>query len=47
MDVLGTKHLTKKARIFLGTIHLQNRKIVQDSFRKLAYDIPKRGFNTF
>jgi len=32
---------------FLGTIHLQNRKIVWDSVRKLAYDIPKIGFSTF
>jgi len=28
------------ARLFFGTIHMQNRKIVWDSVRKLAYDIP-------
>jgi len=41
-----TKHLTKNARLFLGTIHLQHRKIQLDSVRKLAYDIPKRNFST-
>jgi len=30
--------------LFLGTIHLQSCKIVWDSVRKLAYDIPKRNF---
>jgi len=30
-----------------GTIHLQSCKIVWDSVRKLAYDIPKRNFSTF
>ena len=30
-------------RLFLGTIHLQYRKIVRDSVRKLAYDIPQRN----
>jgi len=40
------KHPTKDARLFLGTIHLQSCKIVWDSVRKLAYDIPKRNFNT-
>ena len=33
---------TKGARLFLGTIHLQSCKIVWDSVRKLAYDIPKK-----
>ena len=33
------------ARLFLGTIHMQNRKIVWDSVRKLAYDIPERNFS--
>jgi len=41
------KHPTKNARFFLGTIHLQSSKIVRDSVRKLAYDIPKRNFSTF
>ena len=27
--------------------HVQNRNIVGDSVRKLAYDIPERNFNTF
>ena len=41
------KHPTKGARFFLGTIHLQTCKIVLDSVRKLAYNIPKRNFSTF
>ena len=41
------KHPAKGARFFLGTIHLQNCKIVLDCVRKLAYDIPKRNFSTF
>jgi len=45
IDVSSTKHLTKEARLFLGTIHLQNRKIVRDSVRTLAYDIPKRNLS--
>jgi len=28
------------------TVHLQNRKIVWDSIRKLAYDITKRNIST-
>jgi len=40
------KHLAKNARLFLGTILLQNRKIVWDSVRKLAYNIPKRNIST-
>jgi len=39
--------LTKRARLFLGTIHLQNCKIARDSVRKLAYDMPIRSFSTF
>jgi len=39
--------LTKGARLFLGTIHLQSCKIVWESVRKLAYDIPKKIFSTF
>jgi len=27
-DVQFAKYLTKNARLFLGTIHLQNRKVV-------------------
>jgi len=38
-DVRFTEHLMKGARLFLGTIHLQNRKIVRDSVRILGYDI--------
>ena len=34
-----TKHPTNDARLFSGTIHLQNRKIVGDSVRTLDYDI--------
>jgi len=34
-------------KVFLGTIYLQSCKIVWDSVRKLAYDIPKRNFSTF
>jgi len=37
----------KGRKAFLGTIHLQSCKIVWDSVRKLAYDIPKRNFSTF
>ena len=47
MDVYFTKRPTKGARLFLGTIHLQSCKIVWDSIRKLAYDIPKINFSTF
>jgi len=47
MDVYFTKHFTKGVRLFLGTIHLQSCKIVWDSIRKLAYDIPKINFSTF
>jgi len=34
-------------KVFLGTIHLQSCKIVWDSVRKLAYDIPKRNLALF
>jgi len=40
------KHLTKGARHFLDTVHLQNHKIVRDSGRKLACDIPRKNFRT-
>ena len=33
-------------KAFSGTIHLQSRKIVSDSVRTLAYDIPKRNLST-
>jgi len=36
----------KGARLFLGTVHLQNHKIVSDCVRKLAYDIRKRNLIT-
>ena len=38
--------LTKDAGLFSSTIHLQNRKIVSDSVRTSAYDIPKRNLST-
>jgi len=41
------KHPTKGARFLLGTIHLQTCKIVLDSVRKLAYDIPKKNLALF
>jgi len=34
-------------KLFIGKIHVQNRDIVGDSVRKLAYDIPERYFSTF
>jgi len=34
-------------KLFIGKIHVQNRDIVGDSVRKLAYDIPERNFSTF
>jgi len=34
-------------KLFIGKIHVQNRNIVGDSVRKLAYDIPERNFSTF
>jgi len=37
----------KNARLFLGTIHLQNRKIVGEIVSKLAYGILKKIFGTF
>ena len=37
IDVSFTKHLTKDARRFSGTIHLQNRKVVLDSVRTLTW----------
>jgi len=36
----------EKRKAFLGTIHLQNHKIVWDSVRKLAYDVAKTNFST-
>ena len=33
--------------LFVGKIHVQNRNIVGDSVRNLAYDIPERNFSTF
>ena len=29
-------------KLFIGKIHVQNRNIVGDGVRKLAYDIPER-----
>jgi len=34
-------------KLFIGNIHVQNRNIVGDCVRKLAYDIPTRNFSTF
>ena len=36
----------EERKLFLGTIHLQNRKIVSDSVCKLPYDIPERNLST-
>jgi len=41
------KTFTMNERLFIGTIHVQNRNVVGDSVRKLAYDIPKINFTTF
>jgi len=44
--VYKTSYEERKA--FIGyTIHLQSCKIVRESVRKLAYDIPERNFSTF
>ena len=43
--IYKTSYEGRKA--FLGMIHLQSCKIVWDSVRKLAYDIPKRNVSTF
>jgi len=32
---------------FIAKIHVQNRNIVGNRVRKLAYDIPDRNFSTF
>ena len=37
----------ENGKLFIGKIHVQNRNIVGDSVRKLAYDIPERNFSTF
>ena len=34
-------------KLFIGKIRVQNRNIVGDSVRRLAYDIPERNFSTF
>jgi len=34
-------------KLFIGKIHVQNRNIVGDSVRKLAYDILERNLITF
>jgi len=34
-------------KLFIAKIHVQNRNIVGDSVRKLAYDNPGRNFSTF
>ena len=33
-------------KLVIGEIRVQNRNIVGDSARKLAYDIPERNFST-
>jgi len=40
------QRFTKNTRLFLGTKYLQNHKIVRDSVRLLAYDIPTRNLST-
>ena len=45
-DIQFTKHVEKNARFFLGVIRLQYRKMLEDSVRELAYDIPKRNLGT-
>jgi len=34
-------------KLFMGKIQVQNRNVVGDSFRKLAYDILVKNFSTF
>ena len=34
-------------KLFIGTIHVQNRNIVGDSVRKLVFDIPERNSARF
>ena len=34
-------------KLFIDKIHVKNCNIVEDSVRKLAYDIPERNFSTF
>jgi len=34
-------------KFFMGKIHVQNRNIVIESVRKLAYYIPEGNFSTF
>jgi len=34
-------------KLFIGKIHVHSCKIVRDSVRKLAYDIPNINFSTF
>ena len=34
-------------KAFIGKIHVQNRNIVGNNVRNLAYDIPERNFSTF
>ena len=41
------RHLTMNGKLFVGKTHVQNRNIVGDSVRKLAYDIPEKNFSTF
>ena len=45
-DVVFAKRVAKGARLFLGTVHWQNHKIIWDSVRVLTYDIPKRCLST-
>ena len=39
--------ITVNGKLFMGKIRVQNRNVVGDSVRKLAYDIPERNFSTF
>jgi len=45
--ILATPMLTMNGQLFVGKIHVQNRNIVGNSVRKLAYDIPEIHFSTF
>jgi len=45
-DVWFAKKLTKNARLFSGTIHMKNHKIVWDSVRKLTRGIPRKELST-
>ena len=45
--IYKTSYTEWKTTFQMGTIHVQNRNIVWDSVRKLAYDIPMRNSARF